>query len=84
MKGSLVLQVVEELLAPSPFAHVEFALPRTTPGRADPPFQRNVCPEWLNYFCSPYVAFYFFQAFYKQIIRCLKIKYWDVKIGSYE
>lgn len=50
LKGSPVLQVMEELLALSPFAHEEFALPRATPGRADPPFQCNVCPEWLNYF----------------------------------
>lgn len=76
-----MLQVMEEFLAPSIFAHVEFVLSRATP---HPSNVMSVQSGLITFAASPYVAFYFFQAFYKQIIRYLKIKYWDVKIGSYE
>lgn len=76
-----MLQLMEELLSPSPFAHVEFVLSRATP---HPSKVMSVQNGIITFATSPYVAFYFFQGFYKQIIRDLKIKYWDVKIGSYE
>lgn len=52
-----MLQVMEKLLVPSPFTHVEFVLSRATP---HPSNVMSVQSGLITFAASPYVAFYFF------------------------